>query len=347
MAGPTPVSALIHAATMVAAGVYLLVRTHALLAAAPTVLLVTAWIGVLTAVLSALASLQQTNFKRGIAYSTLSQLGYMFAGVGFGAAFPAFFHLVTHASFKALLFLTAGVVIHALGGEERLANLRGMQRVAALQPARWCFLIGSLALIGVPIVTSGAFSKDGILEAGLHSQPLLGAVLVGTVFLTGLYSGRLFFIVFDGPREGSEPHAPSPLMIWPLVPLAIGAILLGYVEFPAHGLSGLVGPAVAEAELVGLISPVGLVAAVLGLAVLAAVHDLQLAALYCDRVVLLSAGEIVSQGPPEVVLTAPLLHAAFGQRVVLSPHPTHGVPLVALVPNGNARRLSPEETPRA
>src|SRR5688572_23537539 len=142
MAGPTPVSALIHAATMVAAGVYLLSRTHGLLAAAPAVLVATAWIGVLTALVSAAASLQQANFKRGIAYSTLSQLGYMFAGVGFGAPFAAFFHLITHASFKALLFLTAGVVIHAMNGEERLARLAGLQRV--LPAARWFFLIGSL-----------------------------------------------------------------------------------------------------------------------------------------------------------------------------------------------------------
>ena len=270
MAGPTPVSALIHAATMVAAGVYLLARTHDLLEAAPAVLAATAWVGMITALLSALASLQQANFKRGIAYSTLSQLGYMFAGVGFGAPFAAFFHLVTHASFKALLFLTAGVVIHGMDGEERLAELRGMQHEPQMRPAMWAFLIGSLSLIGVPVITAGAFSKDGILEAGLRTQPLLGALLVGTVFLTGLYIGRLFFGVFGGPRnppEADHPHAPGPLLIWPLAPLAFGAILLGYLEYPGHGLSRLLGPVVGPPEsAVGLITPIGLVAGLLGLA---------------------------------------------------------------------------------
>ena len=267
MAGPTPVSALIHAATMVAAGVYLLARTHALLEAAPGVLAATAWIGVLTAIPSALASLQQENFKRGIAYSTLSQLGYMFAGVGFGAPFAAMFHLITHASFKALLFLTSGVVIHAMEGEERLQNLQGMQRERAMRPAMWLFLIGSLALIGVPVVTAGSFSKDTILEAGLHSQPLLGWLLILTVFLTGLYSGRLFFAVFGGPANPRHPHPPAGLLIWPLVPLALGAILLGYLEFPSGGLSRLLESAVGHVEGAHtLISPIGLLAGALGLA---------------------------------------------------------------------------------
>ena len=263
MAGPTPVSALIHAATMVAAGVYLLVRTENLFVAAPGVLLLTAWIGVITAVLSAVASLQQTNFKRGIAYSTLSQLGYMFAGVGFGAPFAAFFHLVTHASFKALLFLTAGTVLHANDGEERLVPLAGMQQ--RLPVARWLFLIGSLALIGIPVVTSGAFSKDGILEAGLQSQPPLGAILIASVLLTGLYVGRLYWIVFSGPPTDRPVHDPAPLLLWPLYPLALGALLLGYLEFPGHGLSRLLAEAVPHVEPVALISPVGLLAAVLGL----------------------------------------------------------------------------------
>jgi NADH-quinone oxidoreductase subunit L len=265
MAGPTPVSALIHAATMVAAGVYLLVRTESLLALAPAVLTVTAWVGVGTALLSALASLQQTNFKRGIAYSTLSQLGYMFAGVGFGAPFGAFFHLVTHAAFKALLFLTAGVVIHGMDGEERLERLGGLQR--ALPAARWYFLIGSLALIGLPVVTAGAFSKDLILEGGLAHAPLLGVLLVGGVFLTGLYAGRLYFVVFGGPPTPAHPHRPSPLLLWPLAPLAAGALLLGYLEYPLPLLSGALEPVLGEVEtLHALISPVGLLAALLGLA---------------------------------------------------------------------------------
>jgi NADH-quinone oxidoreductase subunit L len=268
MAGPTPVSALIHAATMVAAGVYLLVRVYELLALVPGVLVATAWIGVLTALLSALASLQQRNFKRGIAYSTLSQLGYMFAGVGFGAPFAAFFHLLTHAFFKALLFLTAGVVIHTMQGRvddpEDLEQIRGLQK--ALPRAMLAFLIGSLSLIGVPLITAGAFSKDGILEAGLQSQPLLGGLLTAGVFLTGLYAGRLFFIVFSGPPNPARPHRPDPLLLWPLAPLALGALLLGYLEYPIPLLSSLLAPVVGHAEPVHLISPVGLAAAALGLA---------------------------------------------------------------------------------
>jgi NADH-quinone oxidoreductase subunit L len=265
MAGPTPVSALIHAATMVAAGVYLLVRSHPLLEMAPQVLAATAWIGVLTAICSAVGSLQQSNLKRGIAYSTLSQLGYMFAGVGFGAPFAAFFHLVTHASFKALLFLSAGVVIRSHEREsEEIADLSGAQH--QLPRAALAFLIGSLALIGIPVVTSGAFSKDGILEAGLAREPLLGALLVGTVFLTGLYSGRLFFGVFSGPPNPRINAHPGPLLLWSLLPLAIGALVAGYLEYPNGWLSTALHASVGEAEPVQLISPVGLLAAILGLA---------------------------------------------------------------------------------
>ena len=270
MAGPTPVSALIHAATMVAAGVYLLVRTHILLELVPAILVALAWLGVVTALLSALASLQQSNFKRGLAYSTVSQLGYMFAGVGFGAPFAALFHLVAHAAFKALLFLSAGVVIHSMNGEEQLARLSGMQR--ALPLVRWAFLIGSLALIGLPIITSGAFSKDAILEAGITVQPLAAVLLIGGVFLTGLYIGRLYFGVFSGPPPEQRPHAPSPLMLWPLAPLALGAFLLGYIEVPSRWFSTLLTPLLvppttaAEAEAVRLLSPVGITAGLLGLA---------------------------------------------------------------------------------
>jgi NADH-quinone oxidoreductase subunit L len=269
MAGPTPVSALIHAATMVAAGVYLLVRTQSLLAIAPAVLTITAWTGVITALLSALASLQQANFKRGIAYSTLSQLGYMFASVGFAAPFAALFHLATHASFKALLFLSAGIVIHQMDGEERLARLGGLQH--ALPAARWLFLVGCLSLIGVPVITAGALSKDLILEAGLEAMPFIGALLAGGVFLTGLYSGRLFFAVFSGPPSDHPPdHPPRGLLLWPLAPLAIGSIALGYLEYPSHGLSALLQPTLGQAEAVHLLSPVGLIAGVLGLAGFAA-----------------------------------------------------------------------------
>ncbi len=287
MAGPTPVSALIHAATMVAAGVYLLVRTHALFPLGSSAAVAAAVLGVVTALFGGVMSLQQPNFKRGLAYSTVSQLGYMFAGVGAGAPFAAMFHLVTHASFKALLFLTSGVVIHARHGEEELAKLGGLRR--ALPGAHAAFLVGALALIGVPAF-SGAFSKDLILEATeAHSPlpPLLFFGLFAGVFLTGLYIGRLFFGVFygapertedRGPRtEEAEPSPPSSVlrppsahepavMLWPLAPLAIGAVLLGYLEWPLPLLSAALGDTVGHAEPVRLVSPLGIFAGLLGLA---------------------------------------------------------------------------------
>src|SRR6267378_419804 len=182
MAGPTPISALIHAATMVAAGVYLLVRSHALLALAPQVSLAIAVIGVATALAASVASLYQSNFKKGIAYSTVAQLGYMFAGVGVGAPFAGLFHLFTHASFKALLFLTAGIVIHGAGGREALAELRGLGRFFRF--SRTGFLIGSLGLIGTPLVTAGSYSKDAIIEAALDKQPIIEWRILGDVDLT-------------------------------------------------------------------------------------------------------------------------------------------------------------------
>jgi len=266
MAGPTPVSALIHAATMVAAGVYLLARTHTLIAAAPSIAATTAIIGVLTAVIGGILSLMQGNFKRGLAYSTVSQLGYMFAAVGFGAPFAAMFHLVTHASFKAMLFLTAGVVIHALHGREKLSDMGGLRK--DLPGAYAAFMIGSLALIGIPMF-SGAFSKDLILEAAQGHDPLpplLWLGLFGGVFLTGMYTGRLFFGVFHGPKKYHGPiHQPAGVMLWPLVPLAIGAVLLGYLEWPVPLLSRVLGGTVGPAEAVHFPSVMGLAAGALGL----------------------------------------------------------------------------------
>jgi NADH-quinone oxidoreductase subunit L len=266
MAGPTPVSALIHAATMVAAGVYLLARTHGLLEAAPSIARATAVIGVLTAVIGGILSLMQGNFKRGLAYSTVSQLGYMFAAAGFGAPFAAMFHLVTHASFKALLFLTAGVVIHALHGREKLADMGGLRK--DLPGAYAAFLVGSLALIGVPFF-SGAFSKDLILEAAQGHDfmfPLLFGGLFAGVFLTGMYTGRLFFGVFHGEKRYHGPiHYPGGTMLWPLVPLAIGAVVLGYLEWPAPLLSRVLGNTVSDPETVHFPSILGFAAGGLGL----------------------------------------------------------------------------------
>lgn len=257
MAGPTPISALIHAATMVAAGVYLLVRTHALLALAPQVSLWIAVIGVATAIGASVASLFQANFKKGIAYSTVAQLGYMFAGVGVAAPFAGLFHLFTHASFKALLFLAAGVVIHGAGGLEGLADLRGLGRFFGF--SRWGFLIGSLALIGTPLITAGSFSKDDIVDAAINSNtPILGWLLLAAVILTGAYIGRLFAIVYMAPA--GDAHAvhhdleAEGLMNWSLVPLMVGAIVLGWLGWTGLLQSALDGtvPSMALPPLLNL-----------------------------------------------------------------------------------------------
>ncbi len=244
MAGPTPVSALIHAATMVAAGVYLLVRTSPSLALSPEAMQVTAWVGVVTAIAGGTASLWQPNFKRGLAFSTVSQLGYMFAAVGVGAPFAALFHLLTHASFKALLFLCSGVVIHALDGEERLDHMGGLGK--ELSSTKWLFLIGSLALIGTPLF-AGFYSKDLIIASALHHTPVIGWLLLAGAGLTGLYTGRLYAGVFLGPKAPGQhhAHAPGPLMIGALVPLAAGAVVLGYTEAGTHALSSLLHGTVA------------------------------------------------------------------------------------------------------
>ena len=264
MAGPTPISALIHAATMVAAGVYLLVRGHALLALAPQVSLAIAVIGVATALGASLASLYQTNFKKGIAYSTVAQLGYMFAGVGVGAPFAGLFHLFTHASFKALLFLAAGIVIHGAGGRESLSALRGLGRFFPF--SRVGFLIGSLALIGTPLVTAGSFSKDAIIDAAIAKQPIIGWLLLAGVILTGLYIGRLFSIVYLAPpvdvhavHHDAESERP---MNWSLVPLMVGAIAFGWL---GSWLQATLAPPLGEIEaLPPPTDPRGLLAFALG-----------------------------------------------------------------------------------
>jgi len=264
MAGPTPISALIHAATMVAAGVYLLVRSHALLALAPEVSLAIAVIGVATALGASVASLYQTNFKKGIAYSTVAQLGYMFAGVGVGAPFAGLFHLFTHASFKALLFLAAGIVIHGAGGRESLSELRGLGRFFPF--SRVGFLIGSLALIGTPLVTAGSFSKDAIIDAAIAKQPIIGWLLLAGVILTGLYIGRLFSIVYLAPpvdvhAAHHDAQSERP-MNWSLVPLMVGAIAFGWL---GSWLQATLAPLLGEIEaLPPPIDPRGLLAFALG-----------------------------------------------------------------------------------
>jgi NADH-quinone oxidoreductase subunit L len=202
MEGPTPVSALIHAATMVTAGVYLIVRTHAIFEQAPKIADLAAGLGAATLLLAGLIALVQVDIKRVIAYSTMSQIGYMFLGAGVGAYANGMFHLMTHAFFKALLFMAAGIVIHALAAEQDIRKMGGLR--ALLPRTYWAFLIGALALVGMPPF-AGFFSKDSILAAamdhGAYGYVLWGVGLAGT-FLTGLYTFRLLFLVFSG-----EPSA--------------------------------------------------------------------------------------------------------------------------------------------
>jgi len=212
MEGPTPVSALIHAATMVTAGVYLLVRAHPIFEAAPDVQHLAAGLGAATLLLAGLVALVQWDIKRVIAYSTMSQIGYMFLAAGIGAYGFAIFHLVTHAFFKALLFLAAGVVIHHLAGEQDIRRMGGLR--AALPRTHVAFLVGTAALVGLPPL-AGFWSKDAILASALASGGALGwtlfsAGLLGAL-LTGAYAFRLYYAVFRGPpaEVTPEPHGPE------------------------------------------------------------------------------------------------------------------------------------------
>jgi NADH-quinone oxidoreductase subunit L len=229
MEGPTPVSAFIHAATMVAAGVYLLCRVFFIfMVTGSGALHVISWIGGLTALLAALIALQQDDIKRILAYSTISQLGYMVMAVGFGAPPAAMFHLTTHAFFKALLFLGAGAVIHAMSHEQ---NIWRMGRLRETIPLTYrTFLTGTLALCGVwPL--SGFYSKDAILAAAWHNSKTLFAVGVLVAFLTTFYMFRLVFVVFFGqPKSHLDQHPPkSRLIAYPLVVLAVASVLGGFI----------------------------------------------------------------------------------------------------------------------
>jgi NADH-quinone oxidoreductase subunit L len=284
MEGPTPVSALIHAATMVTAGVYMIGRNAVLFSHAPMTLAVVAGIGVATALLAGTIGLVQNDIKRVLAYSTVSQLGYMFLGMGVGAFAAGIFHLYTHAFFKALLFLGSGAVIHALAGEQDIRNMGGLKKYLPI--TYWTFLIGALAIAGVPLL-SGFFSKDEILfrtfvgtEAnGHHGYPLLWLIGAITSLLTAIYMFRLVFLTFHGERRhlattpehreeeplGSDlddaarrtlaspkpshsdggggshahgtPHEAPWSMAIPLILLAIGSVVAGYVGVP-HALGG-------------------------------------------------------------------------------------------------------------
>ncbi len=241
MEGPTPVSALIHAATMVTAGVYMVARSHPLYNLAPFSLEMVAWVGAVTAVFAATIALVQNDIKRVVAYSTISQLGYMFLGAGVGAYASGIFHLGTHAFFKALLFLGAGSVIHSLHGEQDIRKMGGLWK--AMPITAWTFLLASLANAGI-FPLAGFWSKDEILfnafKRGMTGPWLLG--LIGA-FLTAFYMFRLFFLVFAGSfrgdaHAGHHPHESPPNMAYPLVVLGFFSVIAGLIfGFPPdHGL---------------------------------------------------------------------------------------------------------------
>lgn len=247
MAGPTPVSALIHAATMVTAGVYMVARLNFLFVLAPISMAVVAFIGALTAVFAATIGLAQNDIKKVLAYSTVSQLGYMFVAVGVGAFSAGIFHLMTHAFFKACLFLGAGSVIHAMAQEQDIRKMGGLGKMMPI--TRATFLISTMAIAGVPLL-SGFFSKDEILYSALtlhhKSQVVPGwisdlcfcLILLGA-FITALYMFRLYFLTFSGELRSHEahPHESPPTMTVTLIVLAVGAIFAGYVGLPFEGLN--------------------------------------------------------------------------------------------------------------
>lgn len=266
MAGPTPISALIHAATMVTAGVYLIARTHVLFELAPNVQLLVAWIGLITLLMAGFTAMTQHDIKRILAYSTVSQIGYMFLGLGVGAWSASVFHLMTHAFFKALLFLAAGTVIHSLHHEHDIFKMGGKRKQLPIAFAS--FMIGSLALAAFPF-TSGYFSKDEILIAALEMDGpgmilWLGGVL--GAFFTGIYSFRLVFVVFFGESKGhcDEKEVAGFSMATPLIILMVLALFGGWIQIPVdavfshgevheeHHISGLMHAIMIAVPLLGI-----------------------------------------------------------------------------------------------
>jgi NADH-quinone oxidoreductase subunit L len=266
MAGPTPVSALIHAATMVTAGVYLVARLHAVYVLAPALLAIVALVGALTAVFAAVIGFGQNDFKKVLAYSTVSQLGFMFAGVGTANFSAGVFHLFTHAFFKAGLFLCAGSVMHAMSGSGDITKMGGLRKLVPYTHA--VFVVCWLAICGVPGF-SGFFSKDSIVAGAFASEsfgpdlawvgPTVGSLLLAAALGTAFYMSRLYYLVFTGtPRADAQTlahvHESPASMVGPLVVLAVGAALAGFVGFPgglvdkpelnliAHWLEPAVGP---------------------------------------------------------------------------------------------------------
>jgi NADH-quinone oxidoreductase subunit L len=254
MEGPTPVSALIHAATMVNAGVYLVARTNPIYASAPSALVVVASIGIFTSILAASIAMTQTDIKRVLAYSTLSQLGYMFAALGVGAFTAAIFHLMTHGFFKGLLFLDSGSVIHAVDDEQDMRRMGGLSKKIPI--TYWTMLIGSLAIAGIPPL-AGFFSKDEILSESFKTGHIVvwavGFIVAGmTAFYMFRLMGLTFWGVFRGPREiWDRIHESPAVMTIPLVLLAIPSIFLGLflgLPFGASRITEWLAPIFEESE---------------------------------------------------------------------------------------------------
>lgn len=233
MAGPSPVSALIHAATMVTAGVYLIARTHVIFELAPLAMLVVGIIGAATLLLAGFAALTQWDLKRVLAYSTISQIGYMFLALGVGAWSAAIFHFMIHAFFKALLFLAAGAVIMALHHEHDMFKMGGLKN--RLPVIYWTFLIGAASLAALPFITAGFYSKDQILWLAFAGENgniwFFLAALLGA-FITSIYTFRMLFITFYGEEKTHVGHAPGKLISVPLIVLAVLSLIGGFIELP-------------------------------------------------------------------------------------------------------------------
>jgi NADH-quinone oxidoreductase subunit L len=239
MAGPTPVSALIHAATMVTAGIYMIARSNALYSLSELSMNVVAIVGLATSILAATIALKQNDIKKVLAYSTVSQLGYMFLALGVGAYSTGVFHVMTHAFFKALLFLAAGSVIHAMGGEQDIRKMGGLNK---LKITSITFLIGCIAIAGIPPF-SGFFSKDAILLAAFEHNKILYAVALFGAMLTAYYMFRLFVLTFTGKFRGTEEqehhlHESPPAMTIVLVILAILSVIGGFIGIPGVIMKG-------------------------------------------------------------------------------------------------------------
>jgi len=233
MAGPTPTSALIHAATMVTAGVYLIARLHVLYSLAPVAQEAVAIVGIATLILAGLSALTQWDIKRVLAYSTISQIGYMFLALGVGAWSAALFHFMTHAFFKALLFLSAGIVTNALHNEHNMFKMGGLRK--KLPVAFWTFLIGGCSLAGLPLITAGFYSKGRIIweaRAAASGSTALWVLSIVGVLLTSLYTFRLIFLVFFGDAKSRVSRKPGYAMKVPVIVLGVLSILGGFVDTP-------------------------------------------------------------------------------------------------------------------